>query len=83
MEFRELEGKFVRVMNEKLEDVHNLCKDTLKPYSVFYKVMHLPQKIHEIINDLILDFTNSDYDYFKAFEKIFAINARNPELKNR
>jgi hypothetical protein len=43
-DMKALEGKFVRIMNEKLEDVQNICKDTIsnKPYSIYTKIIGLP-----------------------------------------
>jgi hypothetical protein len=41
-------------MNEKLEDIHNIKNDTLKPYSIFYKVMRLPQEVHEVLRRIII-----------------------------
>lgn len=62
----------MRIKNEKLEDVHNIRLDTLKPYSVFYKIMNLPEGVHNRLRNIVLDFDADETAVFESFEELLA-----------
>ena len=68
-----LEGKYVRIMNEKLEDIHNIKEETLKPFSIFYKVLRLPEDLHEVLREHIIGLHYERIDVFDSFEALFGL----------